>query len=57
MLEQYTVLFTPDTVLRWYNKLIPQKYDGSKYQGKLCRPNITKEIVKLVVKFKQENPR
>jgi putative transposase len=25
MLEECTLLFTPDTVLRWYRKLIPQK--------------------------------
>lgn len=29
MLEHCTVLFTPDTVMRWYNKLIAEKYDGS----------------------------
>ena len=29
MLEQCTVLFTPDTVIRWFNKLIAEKYDGS----------------------------
>ena len=29
MLEQCTELFTPDTVMRWYNKLIAEKYDGS----------------------------
>ena len=26
MLEKYTLLFTADTVLGWYNKLIAQKY-------------------------------
>ena len=26
MLEQCTVLFTADTVMRWYNKLIAEKY-------------------------------
>ena len=29
MLEQCTVLFTPDTVLGWFCKLIAEKYDGS----------------------------
>ena len=57
MLEQCTVLFTADTVIRWYNKLVAQKYDGSKNRGKPGRPQITLEIIKLVVKFKQENPR
>jgi putative transposase len=30
LLEETTVLFTPDTVLGWYRKVIAQKYDGSK---------------------------
>lgn len=29
MLKQCTVLFTPDTVMRWFNKFIAEKYDGS----------------------------
>ena len=57
MLEQCTELFTPDTVIGWYNKLIAKKYDGSANRGKVGRPPITAEIVKLVIKFKKENPR
>jgi len=57
MLEQCTELFTPDTVISWYNKLIAEKYDGSANRGKVGRPKITAEIVKLVIKFKKENPR
>jgi putative transposase len=57
MLEQCTELFTPDTVMRWYNKLIAEKYDGSSNRGKVGRPPITPEIVNLVIKFKKENPR
>ena len=29
MLERCTVLFTADTIIGWYNKLIAEKYDGS----------------------------
>ena len=57
MLEQCTVLFTPDTVLRWFNKLIAQKYDGSSKRDKVGRPQMTPEIVALVIRFKKENPR
>jgi hypothetical protein len=57
MLKQCTVLFTPDTVMRWYNKLIAEKYDGSQKRGKVGRPQITPEIVALVICFKKENPR
>jgi putative transposase len=57
MLEQCTELFTPDTVMRWYQKLISEKYDGSGKRGKVGRPQITPEIIDLVIKFKKENPR
>ena len=45
MLEQCTVLFTADTIMGWYNKLISQKYDGSHNRTKPGRPQITDEIV------------
>ncbi len=57
MLEQCTVLFTPDTIIGWYNKLIAEKYDGSQNRGKVGRPQITPEIIDLVIKFKKENLR
>ncbi len=57
MLEQCTVLFTVDTIMGWYNKLISQKYDGSHNRTKPGRPQITEEIVNLVIRFKEENPR
>ncbi|AQQ70531.1 Integrase core domain protein [Limihaloglobus sulfuriphilus] len=57
MFEECTVLFTPDTVLRWYRKLIAEKYDGFKNPKKAGRPPITPEIEALVVKFKKENLR
>jgi len=57
MLEQCTELFTPDTMMRWYHKLIAEKYNGSGNRGKVGRPQITAEIVNLVIRFKEENPR
>ena len=39
------------------NKLIAKKYDGSCNRGKVGRPPISPERVKLVIKFKKENPR
>ena len=57
MLEHCTVLFTPDTILGWFRKLIAEKYDGSAYRRKIGRPPITPEIIHLVVRFKEENLR
>ncbi len=57
LLEQTTVLFTPDTVMAWHRKLIAQKYDGSKNCKDPGRPKISQEISDLVIRFKEENPR
>lgn len=57
MLEQCTELFTPGTVMRWYRKLITEKYDGSQNRTYAGRPQIAQEIVDLVIRFKEENPR
>jgi len=57
MLEQCTELFTPDTIMRWYQKLIAEKYDGSQNRTYAGRPHILHEVVDLVIRFKQKNPR
>jgi len=57
LLEQTTVLFTPDTVLGWYRGLVAQKYDGSQNCKNAGRPKISQEIIDLVIRFKEENPR
>ncbi|MHC4203581.1 MAG: integrase core domain-containing protein, partial [Planctomycetota bacterium] len=51
------VLFTPDTIMRWYRKLIAEKYDGSQNRTYASRPQTPQEVVDLIIRFKQENPR
>ena len=48
-------LVTPDTILRWYRKLIATKYDGSK-RRRPGRPRTKEGIVGLVVRIATENP-
>jgi hypothetical protein len=57
MLEQCTELFTPDTVMRRYQKLIAEKYDGSQNRTYSGRSLILQEVVDLIIRFEQENPR
>ena len=57
MLEQCTELFTPNTIMRWYRKLIAEKYDGSQSRRYTGRPQILQEVIDLVIQLKQENPR
>ncbi len=46
---------TPDTLLRWYRRLIAQKYDGSRGRG-VGRPKSGAEIERLIVTMAQANP-
>lgn len=48
-------IVTPDTLLRWYRRLVAQKYDGSFARG-VGRPKATDEIERLVVTMARENP-
>jgi transposase InsO family protein len=57
MLYKTTVLFTPETVMGWYRKLIAQKYDGRLNRRKVGRPQITQEIIHLVIRFKKQHRR
>ena len=57
MPEQCTEMFTPDTIMWWYRQLVAKKYNGSQNRSSPRRPQITREIVDLVILFKRENPR
>ena len=46
---------TPDTLLRWYRKLVARKYDGSKKRGP-GRPPTKQNIAELVVSMAKSNP-
>src|SRR5919202_4845389 len=54
-LKDVATLVTPDTLLRWYKRLLAQKFDGSKHRGKLGRPRVTVEIERLVIRMAEEN--
>ena len=48
-------IVTPDTILRWYRKLVAKKYDGSKTR-RPGRPSTKSDIAALVVRMATENP-
>jgi transposase InsO family protein len=54
-LKAIATLVTPDTLLRWYKRLIAQKFDGSRHRRPLGRPRVTEEIEQLVVQMAEEN--
>jgi putative transposase len=55
-LKEIATLATPDTLLRWYKRLIAQKFDGSKKRRQLGRPRVSEEVEQLVVHMAEENP-
>ncbi len=55
-LTQVASIVTPDTILRWYRRLIAKKYDGSARRGR-GRPMTPRELAELVVRMAVENPR
>src|SRR5919201_3733521 len=54
-LKELATLVTPETLLRWYQRLIAQKFDGSQQRRQLGRPRIEEEIEQLVIRMAEEN--
>jgi putative transposase len=54
-LKAVTTTATPDTLLRWYTRLIAQKFDGSTQRRELGRPHVAEEIEQRVVCLAAEN--
>jgi transposase InsO family protein len=48
-------IVTPDTILRWYRRLVGHKYDGS-HKRRPGRPSTKPDIAALVVRMANENP-
>ena len=53
---EVAVAAKPDTILRWFRKLVARKFDGSARRQKVGRPRIEKTIEDLIVRMAQENP-
>src|SRR6266545_7834476 len=53
-LKEVATLATPDTLMRWYKRLIAQKFDGSTQRRQLGRPRVSEEIEQLVVRIAEE---
>jgi transposase InsO family protein len=53
-LDEVGCIFTPDTILRWYARLIAMKYDGSG-KRRVGRPRKPREIRDLILRMAREN--
>src|SRR5215831_5630530 len=55
-LAEVAVAAKPDTLLRWFRKLVARKFDGSACRQSVGRPRVEKRIEDLIVRMAQENP-
>ena len=54
-LRQLDTVVTPDTLFRWYRRLVAHKYDSSA-QRECIRPRRKPDVVELVLRMAKENP-
>jgi putative transposase len=54
-LKEIATIATPETLQRWYKRLIAQKFDGSQHRQRLGRPRVPEEAEQLVVRMAEEN--
>ena len=55
-LKEVATIATPDTLLRWYKRLIAQKFAGSTKRRQVGRPRVAEEVAQLVIRMAEENP-
>ncbi len=55
-LQEIATIATPDTLLRWYRRLIAQKFDSTRHRGTRGRPRVLEEIEQLTIRMAEENP-
>ncbi len=55
-LSEISTLVTPDTLLRWYHRLIARKYDGSQTR-RPGRAETAPDIEGLIIRMARDNPR
>ena len=53
-LLELDTLVSPDTLMRWYRRLVAQKWDFSRRRGP-GRPGVMREIAELIVRMAREN--
>src|SRR5215471_10258035 len=55
VLAQVACVAKPETILRWYRKLIAEKFDGSKHRSYPGRPRISPQLEALIVRIARED--
>ena len=56
MLAELATLATPETILRWYRRMIAAKYDGSDTRRSPGRPPTASDVTKQLLTMARESP-
>ena len=56
MLAELATLATPETILRWYRRMIAAKYDGSETRRSPGRPPTASDVTKQLLTMARESP-
>jgi transposase len=55
-LKEISCIVKPETILKWFRKLVARKFDGSSYRKTFGRPPVSLELEHFIVRFAEENP-
>ena len=55
-LKEISCIVKPETILKWFRRLVAKKFDGSSYRKTFGRPPISLELEHLILQFAEENP-
>ncbi len=55
-LKEVANIVKPETILKWFRKLVAKKFDGSAMRGKSCgRPPTPSDLEELIIRLTREN--
>ena len=55
-LAEVAVAAKPDTILRWFRRLVARKFDGSRFRQSVGRPRVDQAVENLIVRMARDNP-
>jgi putative transposase len=55
-LAEIAMVAKPDTILRWFRRLVARKFDGSPFRQIVGRPRVDPAIENLIVRMARDNP-
>ena len=55
-LREVGCIVQPETIMKWFRKLVAKKFDGSPFRKAFGRPLIDPELERLIIRIAEENP-